>query len=163
MTGFDADLEGSALDHAVDECDTSATPSRLSRVTAGRGGDGRPVGPRARDLAVAGDVFLHHVLDQDRTGGDGIKRTGDVVIKARYADDFLVGFELERDARAVVEQRRTGWRSSGEVAAGGKTRLIEFGRHAASCRRRRGQGKPETFDFLGFTDDWQIVSAGAFE
>ena len=74
----------------------------------------------------------------------------DMVI-VRYADDFVVGFEYREDAlafRAALEERL---RAFGLALFAEKTRLIEFGRHAAKSRKGRGDGKPETFDFLGFT------------
>ena len=73
------------------------------------------------------------------------------MIIVRYADDIIVGFEHEADARRFLEAMRE---RLGEFALSlhpDKTRLIEFGRHAATNRERRGLGKPETFDFLGFT------------
>jgi RNA-directed DNA polymerase len=75
---------------------------------------------------------------------------GDVVI-VRYADDFVVGFEDEQEARQFLAELRERFAQFGLALHPDKTRLIEFGRHAARRRARRGDGKPETFDFLGFT------------
>jgi hypothetical protein len=75
---------------------------------------------------------------------------GDVII-VRWADDFVVGFEDEQDARQFLAELRGRFAKFGLELHPDKTRLIEFGRHAAWKRRRRGVGKPETFDFLGFT------------
>ena len=69
----------------------------------------------------------------------------------RYADDIVVGFEHREDAeRFQVELRERMGKFSLELHEE-KTRMIEFGRHAAELRRKRGEGKPETFNFLGFT------------
>src|SRR5258708_39490539 len=73
------------------------------------------------------------------------------MIVVRYADDSVVGFEHEGDARRFLDAMRD---RLGEFALSlhpDKTRLIEFGRFAAVDRQRRGLGKPETFTFLGFT------------
>jgi len=76
--------------------------------------------------------------------------TGDMII-VRYADDFIVGFEHEADARRFLEEMRERLGKFALTLHPEKTRLIEFGRHAADNRKRRGLGKPETFNFLGFT------------
>jgi hypothetical protein len=73
------------------------------------------------------------------------------VIIVRFADDFIVGFEHEEDARRFLADLRERFAKFGLELHPDKTRLIEFGRHAAWRRRRQGLGKPETFDFLGFT------------
>jgi RNA-directed DNA polymerase len=69
----------------------------------------------------------------------------------RYADDIVAGFEHQADAERFLEDMRTRLAAFALTLHPGKTRLIEFGRHAAKNRRARGLGKPETFDFLGFT------------
>jgi len=69
----------------------------------------------------------------------------------RYADDAVFGFEREADARRFLEAMRERLAQFALKLHPDKTRLIEFGRHAATKRKRRGLGKPETFDFLGFT------------
>ena len=75
---------------------------------------------------------------------------GDVII-VRYADDIVVGFEYEADARRFLDEMRARLGKFALSVHPDKTRLIEFGRFAAADRARRGLGKPETFDFLGFT------------
>jgi len=75
---------------------------------------------------------------------------GDVVI-VRFADDFVAGFEHEADARQFLDDLRERFAKFGLELHPDKTRLIKFGRHAARARAARGVGKPETFDFLGFT------------
>jgi group II intron reverse transcriptase/maturase len=76
--------------------------------------------------------------------------TGDMII-VRYADDFIVGFEHEADARRFLEEMRERLGKFALTLHPEKTRLIEFGRYAADSRKRRGLRKPETFNFLGFT------------
>src|ERR1700674_5870482 len=73
------------------------------------------------------------------------------MIIVRYAGDFIVGFEHEADARRFLEEMRERLGKFSLSLHPEKTRLIEFGRHAAANRRQRGVGKPETFNFLGFT------------
>ena len=75
---------------------------------------------------------------------------GDVVV-ARFADDFVVGFEHRGEAERFWAELRERFASFGLELHEGKTRLIEFGRFAAQHRALRGDPKPETFDFLGFT------------
>ena len=75
--------------------------------------------------------------------------TGDMII-VRYADDIIVGFEHEADARRFWDVMRERLQEFSLSLNSEKTRLIEFGRHAVDRRARRGLGKPETFKFLGF-------------
>lgn len=96
------------------------------------------------------NIYLHYVLDlwarqwrQRHAGGD--------MIIVRYADDFVVGFEREGEANRFLAELRERLRQFGLELHNDKTRLIRFGRYAAERRAQRGEGKPETFDFLGFT------------
>jgi hypothetical protein len=73
------------------------------------------------------------------------------VIVVRYADDTIVGFERQADAERFLRDLRERLAKYGLALHPDKTRLIEFGRYAAQRRSARGLGKPETFDFLGFT------------
>jgi hypothetical protein len=75
---------------------------------------------------------------------------GDVIV-VRYADDAVLGFEHREEAGRFLKQLRERLRKFGLELHPDKTRLIEFGRYAAERRKKRGEGKPETFDFLGFT------------
>jgi hypothetical protein len=75
--------------------------------------------------------------------------TGDMII-VRYADDLVVGFEHEKDARRFWDAMRKRLEEFSLSLHPDKTRLIEFGRRAADRRAQRGLGKPETFKFLGF-------------
>jgi RNA-directed DNA polymerase len=73
------------------------------------------------------------------------------MIVIRYADDTIVGFQHEHQARAFLDDLKERMRKFELALHPDKTRLIRFGRHAAKQREKLGEGKPETFDFLGFT------------
>jgi RNA-directed DNA polymerase len=88
--------------------------------------------------------------------------TGDMII-VRYADDFIVGFEHQVDARFFLDEMRERLGKFALSLHPEKTRLIEFGRFAAERRKRRGLGKPETFNFLGFTFICGKTRAGKFQ
>ena len=96
------------------------------------------------------NIYLHYVLDQWVMEWRKRNAYGDLVI-VRYADDFVIGFEHRKVAERFLEQLRERLREFGLELHPEKTRLIEFGRFAIERRRRNGEGKPETFNFLGFT------------
>ena len=96
------------------------------------------------------NVYLHYVLDLWVKWWRGKHCQGDVVM-VRYADDFVIGFQDRGEAERCLCELRGRMAEFGLKLHEGKTRLVEFGRHAAADRGRRGEGKPETFDFLGFT------------
>jgi group II intron reverse transcriptase/maturase len=96
------------------------------------------------------NIYLHYVLDLWAERWRRHEATGDMII-VRYADDVVVGFEHEADASRFLDALRARFEEFSLSLHPDKTRLIEFGRSAAANRARRGQGKPETFDFLGFT------------
>jgi RNA-directed DNA polymerase len=96
------------------------------------------------------NIYLFYVLDLYAERWRRREATGDVII-VRYADDFIVGFEHETDARRFLDELRERMGKFALALHPEKTRLIEFGRHAAVNRKARGLGKPETFNFLGFT------------
>jgi RNA-directed DNA polymerase len=96
------------------------------------------------------NIYLHYVLDQWVMEWRKRNAFGDLVI-VRYADDFVIGFEHRKVAERFLEQLRERLRGFGLELHPEKTRLIEFGRFAIERRRRNGEGKPETFNFLGFT------------
>jgi group II intron reverse transcriptase/maturase len=95
------------------------------------------------------NVYLHYVFDLWAERWRRREATGDMIM-VRFADDIVVGFEHESDARRFWEAMRDRLREFSLSLHPDKTRLIEFGRHAAANRARRGLGKPETFKFLGF-------------
>ena len=109
---------------------------------------GTPQGAVASPLLA--NVFLHYVFDlwvqQWRTKS----ATGDVIV-VRYADDFVMGFQHRREAERFLRELGERFEKFGLALHPEKTRLIEFGRFAAENRRKRGERKPETFTFLGFT------------
>jgi len=107
------------------------------------------------------NVYLHSVLDEWVQWWRAYQARGDVVI-VRYADDFVVGFQYESDGRAFLRALSDRLRVCQLALHPTKTRLIEFGRFAAANRHRRGQGKPETFDFLGFTHICAVDRLGRF-
>jgi RNA-directed DNA polymerase len=96
------------------------------------------------------NIYLHYVLDLWAERWRRREATGDMIF-VRYADDFIVGFQHESDARRFLDALRTRLAEFALSLHPEKTRLIEFGRFAAVNRKRRGLGKPETFNFLGFT------------
>lgn len=96
------------------------------------------------------NIFLHYALDTWAHEWRHRKAKGDVII-VRYADDFVVGFQERKEAEQFLEELGSRMEEYGLSLHPTKTRLIEFGRYAAKNRRERGEGKPETFDFLGFT------------
>jgi group II intron reverse transcriptase/maturase len=96
------------------------------------------------------NIYLHYVLDLWAHRWREKQATGDVIL-TRYADDFVMGFQHRGEAERFLEALRERLRQFGLELHSEKTRLIEFGRFAASNRKQRGEGKPETFNFLGFT------------
>ena len=96
------------------------------------------------------NVYLHYVFDLWADRWRRREATGDVII-VRYADDIVVGFEHEADARRFWDAMQKRFEEFALSLQPDKTRLIEFGRHAAARRGKAGLGKPETFNFLGFT------------
>ena len=95
------------------------------------------------------NVYLHYVFDLWVERWRRHEATGDMIM-VRYADDTVVGFQHETDARRFRDAMRDRLREFSLSLHPDKTRLIEFGRHAAQNREKRGLGKPETFNFLGF-------------
>jgi RNA-directed DNA polymerase len=96
------------------------------------------------------NIYLHYVLDLWAVRWRQREATGDMII-VRYADDFIIGFQHESDARRFLDEMRERLQKFALTLHPEKTRFIEFGRFAAERRKRRGLGKPETFNFLGFT------------
>jgi hypothetical protein len=96
------------------------------------------------------NIYLHYTLDLWATRWRRREATGDMIF-VRYADDFVVGFQHESDARRFLDELHKRLREYALSLHPEKTRLIEFGRFVAERRQRHGLGKPETFTFLGFT------------
>jgi RNA-directed DNA polymerase len=99
---------------------------------------------------ILANVYLHYAYDLWVQRWRRTKASGDVVV-VRFADDQIVGFEHEHEAKAFLQDLHERLREFELVLHPDKTRLIRFGRNAAKQRARLGEGKPETFDFLGFT------------
>jgi group II intron reverse transcriptase/maturase len=96
------------------------------------------------------NVYLHYVFDLWAERWRRHEATGGMMI-VRYADDIVVGFAHEVDARRFWDAMRKRFEEFALSLHPEKTRLIEFGRQAVDRRGQRGLGKPETFNFLGFT------------
>lgn len=96
------------------------------------------------------NIYLHYVLDLWVHKWRSQRARGEVHI-VRFADDFVLGFQYQSDARLFRIELQQRLAKFGLELHQEKTRLIEFGRFAAANREKRGNGKPETFDFLGFT------------
>ncbi len=96
------------------------------------------------------NIYLHYALDIWVSMWRKTKAKGDMII-VRFADDFVIGFQYYEEAvtfLAALHRRLSKYELTLHPQ---KTRLIEFGKYASGNRRKKGKGKPETFDFLGFT------------
>jgi RNA-directed DNA polymerase len=162
---LDADIRGffDAIDHTwmVKFIEHRIADRRVARhvrkwLNAGVLEDGRRTyaeagSPQGGSISpLLANVYLHYVFD---LWADQWRRTyahGDIII-VRYADDFVVGFQERSDAERFLGELRERFHKFHLELHADKTRLIEFGRYAAERRERRGDGKPETFNFLGFT------------
>src|SRR5215467_15811412 len=96
------------------------------------------------------NVYLHYVFDLWVQHWRKHWATGEVIV-VRYADDSVLGFQHRADAERFLQEWKERLQKFGLELHPGKTRLIEFGRFAAVSRKKHGEGKPETFNFLGFT------------
>jgi group II intron reverse transcriptase/maturase len=110
--------------------------------------EGTPQGAVISPLLA--NLYLHYVLDVWVQAWRKKVAHGDVIV-VRYADDAVLGFQYREEAEKFLEELQERVRKFGLELHPDKTRLIEFGRYAAERRRKRGEGKPETFNFLGFT------------
>ena len=108
------------------------------------------------------NIYLHYALDLWAARWRRREATGDMII-VRYADDFIVGFQHENDARRFLDEMRNRLQEFALSLNPEKPRIIEFGRFATERRERRGLGKPETFNFLGFTFICGKTRAGKFQ
>src|SRR5437899_12307412 len=110
--------------------------------------EGTPQGGSVSPLLA--NVYLHYVFDLWAHRWRKTHAHGDVIV-VRYADDFIVGFQHRADAERFLTELRERFTKFGLELHPEKTRLLEFGPFAARDRQRAGKGKPETFNFLGFT------------
>lgn len=127
------------------------------RVAAQRG---TPQGAVISPLLA--NIYLHYVLDLWARQWRRRYARGAMIV-VRYADDSVLGFEKEQDARRYLADMHARMHKFGLTLNDSKTRLIEFGRFAIQQRKGRGQGKPETFDFLGFTHCCGTGKGGKFQ
>ncbi|MEX3968936.1 group II intron reverse transcriptase/maturase [Paraburkholderia sp. EG286B] len=121
---------------------------------------GTPQGAVASPLLA--NVYLHYAFDLWAQRWRRLEAKGNVII-SRYADDIVVGFEHETDARRFWDAMRARLEKFELALHPDKTRLLEFGRDAAAQRKRRGLGRPETFTFLGFIFICGRSRRGAFQ
>jgi RNA-directed DNA polymerase len=122
----------------------------------------RGTGQGAVISPLLANIYLHYALDLWAVRWRRREATGDMII-VRYADDFIIGFQHESDARRFLNEMRKRLQEFALTLHPEKTRLIEFGRFAAERRKRRGLGKPETFNFLGFTFICGKTRSGKFQ
>ncbi len=108
------------------------------------------------------NIYLHYVFDLWTQQWRSRKASGDIVA-VRWADDFIVGFESKRDAERFLADLRDRFQKFNLELHPEKTQLIEFGRFAEENRRRRGERRPTTFDFLGFTHYCSKTRKGWFK
>ena len=115
---------------------------RSKAAMHGRGKSDRPIAPGKPPNKASWDACRRRRW-KDHSSGD--------VVIVRFSDDFVVGFEHRQDAERFYRELKDRFSTFNLVLHSGKTRIIEFGRFAVGNRKRRGAGKPETFNFLGFT------------
>jgi RNA-directed DNA polymerase len=107
------------------------------------------------------NVYLHYVFDLWVHWWRKKRAQGDMIV-VRFADDWVAGFQYKADAQRFLQELKERFKRFGLALHPDKTRLIEFGRFAAQSREARGQGKPQTFNFLGFTHICAKTSKGKF-
>jgi group II intron reverse transcriptase/maturase len=121
---------------------------------------GTPQGGNVSPLLA--NIYLHYALDLWVHQWRGRHARGEVYI-VRYADDFVMGFQYEQDARAMREALSARLAEFGLELHPDKTRVLRFGRFAQARCDREGRKRPETFDFLGFTHIAGVDRRGAFQ
>ncbi len=107
------------------------------------------------------NIYLHYVFDLWVQQWRKKQAHGDVIV-VRYSDDFIVGFQHRHEAERFLADLHERLRGFGLELHPDKTRILEFGRFARGNRNRRGEGKPETFNFLGFTHICSQTRKGVF-
>jgi group II intron reverse transcriptase/maturase len=162
---LDADVEGffDSIDHSwlIKFLEHRIGDNRILRLihkwlTAGVSEEGewsetKAGSPQGSEISpLLSNVYLHYVLDLWIQWWRKNHARGDVVV-VRYADDFVIGFEYRDEAQRCLEELQQRFAKFGLKLHSEKTRLIEFGRFAIDTRKGRGEGHPDTFDFLGFT------------
>jgi len=113
-----------------------------------RAEEGTPQGGSISPLLA--NIYLHYVFDLWINQWRKKQAAGEVIV-VRYADDFIIGFQSKTEAERCLAELRERFAKFQLELHPEKTRLLEFGRYAAGNRKKKGEGKPETFDFLGFT------------
>jgi group II intron reverse transcriptase/maturase len=131
----------------------------LEDGTRTRSEEGVPQGGSISPLLA--NIYLHYVFDLWADRWRRKQARGCVVI-VRFADDFVVGFQYRAEAEQFQRELRERFRKFNLGLQDDKTRLMEFGRFAAENRKQRGDGKPETFDFLGFTHVCDMTRSGKY-
>jgi RNA-directed DNA polymerase len=122
--------------------------------------EGAPQGGSVSPLLS--NIYLHYVFDLWVIDWRRKQARGEMYA-VRYADDFVMAFQHEQDARAAHQSVGERFAKFGLELHSEKTRVLEFGRFARGNRERRGLGKPETFDFLGFTHIVSTSREGKFQ
>ena len=107
------------------------------------------------------NIYLHYVFDLWVQQWRKKQAQADVIV-VRYSDDFIVGFQHRYEAKRFLADLHQRFRKFGLQLHPDKTRILEFGRFARENRNRRGEGKPETFNFLGFTHICSQTRKGVF-
>lgn len=121
---------------------------------------GTPQGATVSPLLA--NIYLHYVFDLWTERWRRRHARGSMIV-VRYADDIVCGFEHEIEARRFMAELQERFRQFDLTLHEQKTRLLQFGRYAAQNRAERGLGKPETFNFLGFTHICGRTRSGAFQ
>lgn len=162
---LDADIRGffDAIDHEwlMKFVEHRIVDKRVLRhikkwLSAGVLEDGRRIemergSPQGGSISpLLANIYLHYALDLWAHRWRRTQASGDMII-VRYADDVIFGFQYEGEAKRFLAELRERLLKFGLELHSDKTRLMEFGRFAVGNRKQRGVGKPETFDFLGFT------------
>jgi len=124
-----------------------------------RAEEGTPQGGSVSPLLA--NIYLHYVFDLWADHWRRQAGRGKVII-VRFADDIVVGFQSRKDALEFQQDVKERLRRFNLELHAEKTRLIEFGRNAAEHRKARGEGKPATFDFLGFTHACSVTRKGRY-
>ena len=117
---------------------------------------------RAVISPLLANVYLHYVLDRWFASEWRERKARGEAYIVRYADDFVLGFQYRSDAEQFLEDVRARFAEFGLELHPGKTRLVEFGKFAIANRAKRGEWRPETFDFLGLTHYCRTKRTGRF-